>query len=58
VLFAWTVSGLRMLRMLRIRRVPAWKSATIGVEGADFYTVFGYANPTLWVPIAGLIAPS
>ena len=33
-------------RMLRVRRVPAWRSATIGVEGADSYTAFGYANPT------------
>ena len=33
-------------RMLRVRRVPAWRSATIGVEGADAYTAFGYANPT------------
>jgi hypothetical protein len=32
--------------MLRVRRVPAWRSATIGVEGADSYTAFGYANPT------------
>ena len=33
-------------RLLRVRRVPAWRSATIGVEGADSYTPFGYANPT------------
>jgi formate hydrogenlyase subunit 3/multisubunit Na+/H+ antiporter MnhD subunit len=32
-------------RLLRVRRVPAWRSATIGVEGADSYTAFGYANP-------------
>src|SRR5579875_2484645 len=32
-------------RMVRVRRVPAWRSATIGVEGADAYTTFGYANP-------------
>jgi hydrogenase-4 component B len=42
-LFAWAVSG---RRLLRVRRVPAWRSATIGVEGADSYTAFGYANPT------------
>jgi formate hydrogenlyase subunit 3/multisubunit Na+/H+ antiporter MnhD subunit len=42
-LFSWAVSG---KRMLRVRRVPAWRSATIGVEGADSYTAFGYANPT------------
>jgi hypothetical protein len=33
-------------RPLRVRRVAAWRSATIGVEGADSYTPFGYANPT------------
>jgi len=33
-------------RPLRVRRVPAWRSATIGVDGADSYTPFGYANPT------------
>jgi formate hydrogenlyase subunit 3/multisubunit Na+/H+ antiporter MnhD subunit len=32
-------------RLVRIRRVPAWRSATIGVDGADSYTAFGYANP-------------
>jgi hydrogenase-4 component B len=43
VLFAWAVSG---RRLLRVRRVPAWRSATIGVDGLDSYTAFGYANPT------------
>jgi hydrogenase-4 component B len=33
-------------RLFRVRRVPAWRSATIGVDGADSYTAFGYANPT------------
>ena len=33
-------------RLLRVRRVPTWRSATIGVDGADSYTPFGYANPT------------
>jgi hydrogenase-4 component B len=51
VLFAWTVSG---RRLLRVRRVPAWRSATIGVEGADSYTAFGYANPTRRV-LAGVL---
>lgn len=37
--------GLSGRRALRVRRVPAWRSATIGVEGADSYTAFGYANP-------------
>ncbi len=42
-LVAWALSG---RRLLRVRRVPAWHSATIGVEGTDSYTAFGYANPT------------
>jgi formate hydrogenlyase subunit 3/multisubunit Na+/H+ antiporter MnhD subunit len=33
-------------RMTRVRRVPAWRSATAGVEGADSYTAAGFANPT------------
>jgi hypothetical protein len=32
--------------MTRIRRVPAWRSASAGVEGADCYTATGFANPT------------
>jgi hydrogenase-4 component B len=51
VLFAWAVSG---RRLLRVRRVPAWRSATIGVEGVDSYTAFGYANPTRRV-LAGVL---
>ena len=31
-------------RLLRIRRVPAWRSATAGVVGPDRYSSFGYAN--------------
>ncbi|MGA2527764.1 MAG: proton-conducting transporter membrane subunit [Acidimicrobiales bacterium] len=31
-------------RFLRIRRVPAWRSATPGVAGPDRYSAFGYAN--------------
>ncbi|WP_051576549.1 proton-conducting transporter membrane subunit [Streptomyces sp. Tu 6176] len=31
---------------LRVRRVPAWRSASGGVHGDDRYTPFGYANPT------------
>jgi len=30
--------------LLRIRRVPAWRSATAEVAGPDSYTPFGYAN--------------
>jgi formate hydrogenlyase subunit 3/multisubunit Na+/H+ antiporter MnhD subunit len=43
VLLAFVLSG---RRLFRVRRVPAWRSATIGVDGADSYTPFGYANPT------------
>ena len=43
VLLTFALSG---RRMFRVRRVPAWRSATIGVDGADSYTPFGYANPT------------
>jgi hydrogenase-4 component B len=41
-------------RVLRVRRVPAWRSATAGVEGADQYTAFGYTNPTRRV-LAGVL---
>lgn len=32
-------------RYLRVRRVPAWHSATSGVSGPASYTAFGFANP-------------
>jgi hydrogenase-4 component B len=32
-------------RYLRVRRVPAWHSATSGVEGPSSYSAFGFANP-------------
>jgi hydrogenase-4 component B len=32
-------------KFLRIRRVPAWRSATSGVDGPSSYTAFGFANP-------------
>jgi hypothetical protein len=51
VAVAWAASG---RRMLRVRRVPAWRSATIGVDGADSCTAFGYANPTRRV-LAGVL---
>ncbi|MGB6614670.1 MAG: proton-conducting transporter membrane subunit [Trebonia sp.] len=38
--------GMSGRRLLRVRRVPAWHSATMGVAGPDSYTAFGYANPT------------
>jgi hydrogenase-4 component B len=41
--FAWLVSR---ARLTRVRRVPAWRSATAGVEGAYCYTATGFANPT------------
>jgi hydrogenase-4 component B len=43
VSFTFLVSG---RRMVRVRRVPAWRSATAGVAGQDSYTASGYANPT------------
>jgi hydrogenase-4 component B len=33
-------------RLFHVRRVPVWRSATAGVEGADSYTATGFANPT------------
>ena len=41
--FTRLISG---ARMVRVRRVPAWHSATAGVQGADSYTAGGFANPT------------
>jgi hydrogenase-4 component B len=38
--------GLAGRRPLRVRRVPAWRSATAGVTGSARYTAFGFANPT------------
>ena len=32
-------------RYVRVRRVPAWHSATSGVAGRSSYTAFGFANP-------------
>jgi hydrogenase-4 component B len=40
--FAWLASG---RRLLHVRRVPAWRSATAGVSGRASYTAFGFANP-------------
>jgi formate hydrogenlyase subunit 3/multisubunit Na+/H+ antiporter MnhD subunit len=42
-LVAWALSG---GRLLRVRRVPPWRSATAGVSGPSSYTAFGFANPT------------
>ena len=41
-------------RARRVRRTPAWRSASGGVHGADQYTPFGYANPTRRV-LAGVL---
>jgi hypothetical protein len=43
IAFTRLVSG---TRLTRVRRVPAWRSATVGVEGTDSYTASGFANPT------------
>jgi hydrogenase-4 component B len=32
-------------RYFKVRRVPAWHSATSGVAGPSSYTAFGFANP-------------
>jgi len=32
-------------RFLKVRRVPAWRSATPGVHGEDSYNAFAYVNP-------------
>ena len=31
-------------RVLRVRKVPEWRSASPGVAGPDRYDAFGYAN--------------
>ncbi len=52
-LFALGLSG---GRLLRIRRVPAWHSATAGVAGPDSYSPFGYANVLRHV-LANVLGP-
>jgi hydrogenase-4 component B len=47
----WALSG---RRLLRVRRVQPWLSATAGVSGRDSYTAFGFANPTRRVLAAAL----
>jgi hypothetical protein len=37
-----------------VRRVPAWRSASAGVEGTGSYTPFGFANPARRV-LAGVL---
>jgi hydrogenase-4 component B len=36
--------GMSRGRLLRVRRVPAWRSASAGAAGPDSYTPYGYAN--------------
>jgi formate hydrogenlyase subunit 3/multisubunit Na+/H+ antiporter MnhD subunit len=52
---AWLASG---RRLIRVRRVPAWRSATAGVEGTDSYTAFGFANPARRVLASVLLTRS
>ncbi|HEX3780289.1 MAG TPA: proton-conducting transporter membrane subunit [Pseudonocardiaceae bacterium] len=42
LLAVWISGG----RLLAVRRVPPWRSATAGVAGENGYTPFGYATPT------------
>jgi hypothetical protein len=49
-----TALALSRGRMLRVRTVPAWRSASGGVDGDYAYTPFGYANPTRRV-LAGVL---
>ena len=51
ILLAWALSR---GRLLRVRRVQPWLSATAGVSGRDSYTAFGFANPTRRVLAAAL----
>ena len=37
--------GLSRGRYFRVRRAPAWRSASPGVKGPSSYTAFGFANP-------------
>jgi hydrogenase-4 component B len=46
VIVALLALGLSGRRLIRVRRVPAWRSATAGVTGSARYTAFGFANPT------------
>ncbi len=44
VTVALAAVGLSRTRVLRVRRVPAWHSATAGVAGPDSYGAYAYAN--------------
>ena len=58
MLIAVIVLGLVLSRgrMLKVRKVAPWRSATGGVDGVDEYTPFGYANPTRHV-LANILLP-
>lgn len=45
VIVAGTAAALAGRRLWRIRNVPAWSSASPGVDRGVGYTSFGYANP-------------
>ncbi|MHB1709845.1 MAG: proton-conducting transporter transmembrane domain-containing protein [Acidimicrobiales bacterium] len=48
IVFAGVFAGAMVLsrgRYLRVRKVPAWHSATSGVRGPSSYSAFGFANP-------------
>ena len=36
-------------RAFRVRKVPAWRSASAGVAGPSSYSAFGFANPVRYV---------
>ncbi len=42
---ALVATALSGRRYFKVRRVPAWHSATAGVSGESSYTAFGFANP-------------
>lgn len=58
VLLLVTMTGVALSRgrLLRVRRVQPWRSATGGVDGQDEYTPFGYTNPTRTV-LANVLLP-
>jgi hydrogenase-4 component B len=45
ILVALAAAALSGRRYFKVRRAPAWHSATPGVAGESSYTAFGFANP-------------
>jgi hydrogenase-4 component B len=45
IVVALAAAALSGRRYFKVRRVPAWHSATPGVAGESSYTAFGFANP-------------